>query len=126
MVTRAAPSRLTARERARRAARGGGSRSVPAPLLVPALIAIVFLILPLAGLLIRAPWARLGAALSGIALDDQIACLDIAEPAQRLIEPSHPEWPGGFGELVRGDAGMDERNAARLLRPRRVSPEKCR
>jgi molybdate transport system permease protein len=34
-------------------------------LLVPALIAIVFLLLPLAGLLIRAPWGRLGAALSG-------------------------------------------------------------
>lgn len=69
MVTRplrpAAPSRLTTRERARRAARGGASRSAPAPLLVPALIAIVFLLLPLAGLLIRAPWGRLGAALSG-------------------------------------------------------------
>ncbi|HEY0999178.1 MAG TPA: ABC transporter permease [Streptosporangiaceae bacterium] len=38
---------------------------MPAPLLVPALIAIVFLLLPLAGLLIRAPWGRLGAALSG-------------------------------------------------------------
>jgi molybdate transport system permease protein len=38
---------------------------VPAPLLVPALIAILFLLLPLAGLLIRAPWGRLGAALSG-------------------------------------------------------------
>jgi len=38
---------------------------VPAPLLVPALIAVAFLILPLAGLLIRAPWGRLGAALSG-------------------------------------------------------------
>src|SRR5256886_13787665 len=61
----AAPSHLTARERARRAARGGASRSVPAPLLVPALIAILFLLLPLAGLLIRAPWGRLGAALSG-------------------------------------------------------------
>ena len=61
----AASSRLTARERARRAARGGASRSVPAPLLVPALIAILFLLLPLAGLLIRAPWGRLGAALSG-------------------------------------------------------------
>jgi molybdate transport system permease protein len=34
-------------------------------LLAPALIAIAFLILPLAGLLIRAPWGRLGAALSG-------------------------------------------------------------
>lgn len=69
MVTRslrpAEPSRLTARERARRTARGGASRSVPAPLLVPALIAILFLLLPLAGLLIRAPWGRLGAALSG-------------------------------------------------------------
>jgi molybdate transport system permease protein len=69
MVTRSArsagPSRLTARERARRAARGGASRSVPAPLLVPALIAILFLLLPLAGLLIRAPWGRIGAALSG-------------------------------------------------------------
>jgi len=65
MVTRTAPSRLTARERARRAARGGASQSVPAPLLVPALIAILFLVLPLAGLLIRAPWGRIGAALSG-------------------------------------------------------------
>src|SRR6266516_2985627 len=64
-LTVAAPSHLTARERARRAARGGASRSVPAPLLVPALIAILFLLLPLAGLLIRAPWGRLGAALSG-------------------------------------------------------------
>ena len=38
---------------------------MPAPLLVPALIAILFLLLPLAGLLIRAPWGRLGAALTG-------------------------------------------------------------
>jgi molybdate transport system permease protein len=34
-------------------------------LLAPALIAVAFLVLPLAGLLIRAPWGRLGAALSG-------------------------------------------------------------
>ena len=65
MVIHGTPSHLTARERARRAARGGASRSVPAPLLVPALIAILFLLLPLAGLLIRAPWGKLGAALSG-------------------------------------------------------------
>jgi len=65
MVIHGTPSHLTARERARRAARGGASRSVPAPLLVPALIAILFLLLPLAGLLIRAPWGRIGAALSG-------------------------------------------------------------
>jgi molybdate transport system permease protein len=65
MVTRTAPSRLTARERARRTARGGAPRSVPAPILAPALIAVAFLALPLAGLLIRAPWRHLGAALSG-------------------------------------------------------------
>jgi molybdate transport system permease protein len=38
---------------------------VPAPLLVPALVAVVFLILPLAGLLVRAPWSSLASALSG-------------------------------------------------------------
>jgi len=65
MVTRTAPSHLTARERARRTARSGAPRSVPAPLLAPALIAVAFLVLPLAGLLIRAPWGHLGAALSG-------------------------------------------------------------
>jgi molybdate transport system permease protein len=65
-VTRlATPSRLTARERARRAARGGSPRSAPAPLLAPALVAVAFLLLPLAGLVIRAPWRRLGSALSG-------------------------------------------------------------
>jgi hypothetical protein len=67
MVTRTAPSHLTARERARRTARGGASRSVPAPLLAPALIAVAFLVLPLTGLLIRAPWRHLGAALAGAA-----------------------------------------------------------
>src|SRR5215472_707440 len=65
MVTLTARSHLTARERARRASRGGASRSVPAPLLVPALIAVAFLVLPLAGLLVRAPWRHIGAALSG-------------------------------------------------------------
>jgi molybdate transport system permease protein len=65
MLTLPAPTRLTARERARRAARGGASRSAPAPLLVPALIAVAFLVLPLVGLLVRAPWGNLGAALSG-------------------------------------------------------------
>ena len=54
----AAPSRLSARERARRAARGGAARSVPVPLLVPALIAVAFLALPLIGLLVRAPWGH--------------------------------------------------------------------
>jgi molybdate transport system permease protein len=43
----------------------GAPRSVPAPLLAPALIAVAFLVLPLAGLLIRAPWGHLGTVLSG-------------------------------------------------------------
>jgi molybdate transport system permease protein len=64
-VSLSAPSHLTARERTRRAARGGASRSVPAPLLAPAVIAVAFLVLPLAGLIIRAPWGHIGAALSG-------------------------------------------------------------
>lgn len=33
---------------------------VPAPLLVPAALAVAFLVLPLAGLLVRAPWSSLG------------------------------------------------------------------
>jgi molybdate transport system permease protein len=65
MVTRTASSHLTARARARRSARSGAPRSVPPSLLAPALIAIVFLVLPLAGLLIRAPWRHLVAVLSG-------------------------------------------------------------
>src|ERR1700722_12094940 len=60
-----APPHLTCGEGASGAARGGASRSVPAPLLAPALIAAGFLVLPLIGLLIRAPWRHLGAALSG-------------------------------------------------------------
>ncbi len=38
---------------------------MPVPLLVPALVAVAFLVLPLAGLVIRAPWGHLGAALAG-------------------------------------------------------------
>ncbi|HEX9542396.1 MAG TPA: ABC transporter permease [Streptosporangiaceae bacterium] len=38
---------------------------MPAPLLAPALVAVAFLVLPLAGLIIRAPWGRLGSVLSG-------------------------------------------------------------
>jgi molybdate transport system permease protein len=63
-VTPAAPSHLTARKRARQAAGGGAARTAPAPLLAPAVIAVGFLVLPLAGLLARAPWGRIGAALS--------------------------------------------------------------
>jgi molybdate transport system permease protein len=38
---------------------------VPVPLLGPAIIAVVFLVLPLAGLMIRAPWGRIGPVLAG-------------------------------------------------------------
>ena len=90
-MTVAAPSHLTARERARRAARGGASRSVPAPLLAPALIAVGFLVLPLIGLLIRAPWGRIGAALSG------------ADATQALILSLWTAWlvPGLSGATAR-------------------------
>jgi molybdate transport system permease protein len=37
---------------------------VPAPLLIPAAIGVLFLTLPLAGLLIRTPWSQLGAQLT--------------------------------------------------------------
>jgi molybdate transport system permease protein len=63
-------SRLSARDRARLVNRGAspagaGRLSVPAPLLVPAVIAVAFLVLPLAGLVWHAPWGRLGPALAG-------------------------------------------------------------
>ncbi len=54
------PTRLSTDERTRRAGTGHGERGAPAVLLAPALVAVVFLLLPLAGLLIRAPWNRLG------------------------------------------------------------------
>ena len=59
MSTLATPSRLSQRERERRGTRGGGSRSVPVPLLAPALISVAFLVLPLAGLIVRVPWGNL-------------------------------------------------------------------
>ena len=61
----AAPSKLSARERERRATSGGGSRSVPAPLLAPALVATAFLVVPLAGLVLRAPWGDAWSILHG-------------------------------------------------------------
>jgi molybdate transport system permease protein len=45
------------------AQRGTGA-GVPAVLLVPALAGLLFLLLPLAGLLVRAPWSNLGAQLT--------------------------------------------------------------
>jgi molybdate transport system permease protein len=64
-VDLASRPRLTSRERERRAQRGGGRRSAPPPLAVPALVAVAFLVLPLLALLIRAPWGRLGPVLTG-------------------------------------------------------------
>lgn len=43
----------------RRRAGAGGRRGVPLPLLLPGLIALVFLLLPLLALLLRAPWRSL-------------------------------------------------------------------
>lgn len=47
--------------------RGGGRRQgtgTPAPLMVPAVLGVAFLVLPLVGLLIRAPWSAIGPALA--------------------------------------------------------------
>jgi molybdate transport system permease protein len=44
--------------------RAADSARIPAPLLVPAAIGIAFLVLPLGGLLVRAPWSGLGAQLT--------------------------------------------------------------
>jgi molybdate transport system permease protein len=49
---------LSRADRERRAATGAGDRSAPWPLLVPALVAVAFLVIPLAGLLLRAPWGN--------------------------------------------------------------------
>jgi molybdate transport system permease protein len=64
-VVRTAPGRLSSRERASRAERGGPARGTPRVLLAPALVALAFLLLPLLGLVVRAPWGRLGSILRG-------------------------------------------------------------
>ncbi len=56
---------LSKAARARLAARDGAGNPVPAALWAPALIAITFLVLPLVGLVVRAPWGRLTEILSG-------------------------------------------------------------
>jgi len=60
-VTATSPDGLAAPRRRRWRAGGGG---VPLPLLVPAALGIVFLALPLLGLVVRAPWSDLGARLT--------------------------------------------------------------
>jgi molybdate transport system permease protein len=54
------PTRLSARERERLAAGGPTTGRPPLALLVPAGVALAFLLLPLAALVARAPWGRLG------------------------------------------------------------------
>jgi molybdate transport system permease protein len=44
----------------RRVAGGPGGGGVPLPLLVPAAVGVVFLVLPLLGLVVRAPWSAIG------------------------------------------------------------------
>ena len=48
------------------------SAGVPAPLLVPALLAIAFLVLPLVGLVVRAPWAELGPRLASAGVGEAL------------------------------------------------------
>lgn len=66
------PSTLSTRERARRTTSGGGSRSAPVPLLIPALVGILFLVVPLLGLLIRAPWGDAWTILHGSAAGEAL------------------------------------------------------
>ncbi|WP_028045566.1 ABC transporter permease [Cellulomonas sp. URHE0023] len=66
------PSTLSPQERARRATTGGGSRSAPLPLLLPALVGILFLVVPLAGLAIRAPWGDAWTILHGSAAGEAL------------------------------------------------------
>src|SRR4051812_24858907 len=67
-----APSTLSRRERERRATSGGGSQSAPVPLLVPALVGMVFLVVPLAGLVVRAPWGDAWTILHGSAAGEAL------------------------------------------------------
>ena len=66
------PATLSPRERARRATTGGASRSAPAPLLVPALVGIAFLVVPLVGLVVRAPWGEASEILRGSAAGEAL------------------------------------------------------
>jgi molybdate transport system permease protein len=51
---------VSRRQRALISRRRDGGGAVPAPLLVPALLAVAFLVLPLLGLVVRAPWSQIG------------------------------------------------------------------
>jgi molybdate transport system permease protein len=84
--------------------RRAGTRQVPAPLLVPALLGVLFLVLPLAGLLARAPWTTLPqrltqpGVLTALRLSLQTAtlatvvCLVLGVPLAWLL--ARAEFPG--------------------------------
>jgi len=65
------PTTLSARERARRVS-GGSARSAPAPLLVPALVGVAFLVVPLVGLVLRTPWGEAAQILRGSAAGEAL------------------------------------------------------
>jgi molybdate transport system permease protein len=62
ILSREAPPVTERREVDRRTRRRG--LGIPAPLLIPAVLGVVFLVLPLIGLVIRAPWSAIGPALA--------------------------------------------------------------
>jgi molybdate transport system permease protein len=59
VTTQPQARRLSARQRVLRAG-GAGRRGVPGPVYAPALLGLAFLLLPLVGLVVRAPWRGLG------------------------------------------------------------------
>lgn len=67
-----APDRLSPRERERRVGGGVLPRSAPWPLLVPALVAVAFLVLPLVGLVLRAPWGDMWSVLRSASASDAL------------------------------------------------------
>jgi molybdate transport system permease protein len=62
----AGTGRLSARQRARRIAAPAGTqdRAIPAPLIIPAAVGALFLLIPVVALLVRAPWRDLTRILS--------------------------------------------------------------
>jgi len=62
--TRIRSGQLTEPERTRMSQLGGAPAGIPGLLLVPALVALAFLLLPLIGLVVRAPWGRLATILN--------------------------------------------------------------
>ena len=99
-----------------RRARAGGRRrtgaGVPAPLLVPAVLGVAFLVLPLLGLLVRTPWSSVGEQLAapgvGQALRLSLLCATLATllslflgvPLAWVLARSSVRWRGVLRALV--------------------------